>query len=60
MMKSLLYSIEELRAQLALLAGDKGLQDEEVLRLSQKLDVLIVNYLARERGSAKRFYAEAI
>jgi hypothetical protein len=60
MMKSLRQTIEELRGQLVRIAAAKGFQDEEVLRLSQKLDVLIVNYLKQERRKAELFYAEAI
>jgi len=59
-MKSLRQTIEELRGQLVRIAAAKGFQDEEVLRLSQKLDVLIVNYLKQERRKAELFYAEAI
>jgi hypothetical protein len=59
-MKSLRHTIEELRGQLVRLATAKGFQDEEVLRLSQKLDVLIVHYLSQERSSAGIYYAEAI
>ena len=59
-MKSLRQTIEELRGQLVRIAAVKGFQDEEVLRLSQKLDVLIVNYLKQERSKAEIYFAEAI
>jgi len=45
----IVQSIEELRKQLVELGTIKGLQDPEVIRLSQKLDKVINAYYRRTR-----------
>jgi hypothetical protein len=59
-MKVLSGSIEEMRMQLVKLAELKGFQDQEVIRLSQRLDVLIFNYLSWSEQDDCPFLAEAM
>lgn len=59
-MKVLSSSIEEMRNQLVELAGARGFQDQQVILLSQRLDVLIVDYLSRGHQKENPFLARAI
>lgn len=59
-MKVLSSSIEEMRNQLVELAGARGFQDQQVIMLSQRLDVLIVDYLSRGHQKENSFLARVI
>lgn len=59
-MRRLRMQIELLRNRMVEVAEQKGIQDEEVLKVSQQLDVLILRYELLLREKKRSMWAEAI